>query len=213
MSERRVGLSSVNPVVEWIWRLGWSNLLWIGLTLAGGVVVGFFPATAALYATWRRWLRTPQSREEPIARLMLAAWKQELGRANAIGWPVAFLTAVLSYDLWLTGQLAGAGRVAFYASVVIAGLLLAMLLHLPFVLAHVEGPPLRLVRTAAMLALAFPLHTVAIAAVIVGLSFVETPLPALLVFASASPVAACTAYLDLRGFARLEQQRAAELES
>ncbi|MFC4402738.1 YesL family protein [Gracilibacillus xinjiangensis] len=41
---------------EWISRFAYVNLLWIGFSLLGLVVFGFFPATAAMFALVRQWI-------------------------------------------------------------------------------------------------------------------------------------------------------------
>ncbi|MBJ4025770.1 DUF624 domain-containing protein [Salmonella enterica subsp. enterica serovar Derby] len=40
---------------EWLMRLAYLNLLWIGFTLAGAVIFGLAPATAAMFAVTRQW--------------------------------------------------------------------------------------------------------------------------------------------------------------
>ena len=40
---------------EWVMRLAYLNLLWIGFTLAGAVIFGLAPATAAMFAVTRQW--------------------------------------------------------------------------------------------------------------------------------------------------------------
>ena len=44
-------------VLEWITRFAYLNLLWILFSLAGGVIFGFFPATIAMFAIAREWLK------------------------------------------------------------------------------------------------------------------------------------------------------------
>ncbi|WP_421102885.1 DUF624 domain-containing protein [Sporosarcina psychrophila] len=44
-------------VFEWITRLAYIYLLWILFSLAGGMISGFFPATIAMFAISREWLK------------------------------------------------------------------------------------------------------------------------------------------------------------
>lgn len=196
-----------NPVVEWIWRLALLNLLWIGLTLAGGVIFGLFPATSAVYVVMRGWFVHPETRGQSQLRAMTAAWRAGFWRANALGWALTAVGVLLAYGLWLSiGNLGPAASIAFYGLVIVTAMYCAMLLHLPFVAAHVEAGGIRLVRAAWMLALAQPFATLAIAAVFVGLSYVEAAAPALLLFASLSPLALVTTMLDLRTFSAAAQR-------
>lgn len=47
----------VYTICDWIARLAYINLLWILFTLSGFVVFGFFPATIAMLATLRQFIR------------------------------------------------------------------------------------------------------------------------------------------------------------
>src|SRR5436190_181234 len=49
--------NAVYTFCDWIARLAYINLLWILFTLSGFVVFGFFPATIAMLATLRQFIR------------------------------------------------------------------------------------------------------------------------------------------------------------
>ncbi|MFE5836576.1 YesL family protein [Arthrobacter sp. NPDC056493] len=197
----KAATSLANPGIEWIWRLALLNLLWIGLTLAGGVILGLFPATNAVYVVMRRWLVHPETRDQSSIRAMTAAWRDGFWRANALGWALTVVGALLAYGLWLSiGNPGVVGSVAFYVLVIVAAMFCATLIHLPFVAAHLEAGGIRLVRAAWMLALAQPFATLGLAAVFIGLSYLQAAAPALLLFASLSPLALVTTILDLRTF-------------
>jgi uncharacterized membrane protein YesL len=210
-SFRRSGFTAASSLanrgIEWIWRLALLNLLWIGLTLAGGVIFGLFPATSAMYVVMRRWFVHPETRDQSSIRAMTAAWRDNFWRANALGWALTVVGALLAYGLWLSiGNTGLAGSVAFYCIVIVAAMFCAMLIHLPFLAAHLEAGGIRLVRAAWMLALAQPFATLALAAVFVGLSYIQAAVPALLLFASLSPLALVTTILDLRTFSAAVQR-------
>jgi len=64
------------------------NLTTIGLTLAGLVLFGLFPAIAAAHAASARPTTDPIPK---LARLMVAVWRREIVRLNAVALPlVAF---------------------------------------------------------------------------------------------------------------------------
>ena len=86
---------SVNNVLEWVTKLAYANLLWLGLSLLGGVVLGVFPATAATFAVVRKWL-TGKS-DVPITSTFWRAYKQSLLQANLIG----YLMVAIYYLLYL----------------------------------------------------------------------------------------------------------------
>lgn len=40
---------------EWLFRLMWTNLLWIGFTILGLGIFGIMPATVAMFTVVRKW--------------------------------------------------------------------------------------------------------------------------------------------------------------
>lgn len=81
---------------EWITRLAYVNLLWIGLSLLGGLVLGIFPATSAMFALVRRWVRGDD--DFSVFPLFWRTFKSDFWKANKIGWIVASLGIVLYLD-------------------------------------------------------------------------------------------------------------------
>lgn len=74
-------------------------------TLLGLVVCGFFPSLAASNTTYRTWLLEVEDRSWTVKHTWTVfhrAWKQELGPANAFGWPQFAVWALLIWEYWLT---------------------------------------------------------------------------------------------------------------
>ena len=195
----------------WIARLAYLNLIWLLFVLAGLVVAGFFPATAAGYQITRDWVHNPRTRDEPVFRRFAALFRANLVRANVAGAVIVVIALLLGSALrlaWASGgqawQLPAVG-VAVIASVAFLG----GLVHLPFVAAHMEAPAPALVRASWLYALAHPGSTLMICAGWVGVSYALGAFPAAALFFAFSPIALLTAVLDVRGFRRLEQRQAA----
>ena len=96
-------------------RLLQLHLLWIVGTLRGGVLLGVFPATAAVVAVIRRDVLDDDlapdgdhRQREPLRREFSTFWRQELVPANTLGYAITVLWAVL-----LLGALA-VGNIALY---------------------------------------------------------------------------------------------------
>ncbi len=140
-------------------RLLWLHLLWIVGTLRGGVVLGVFPATAAVAAVVRRDLvRGEDAGREPLRREFTALWRAELVGANVLGWTVTAIWAVLLLDRHLL-RVVDLGA----AAPVLAGLLwvltafaFVLTAALPALLAHFAEGPLALLRRGAVLVVARP---------------------------------------------------------
>ncbi|GAA1578725.1 hypothetical protein GCM10009804_39000 [Kribbella hippodromi] len=193
--------SGVAAICDWIARLAWLNLLWLGTTLAGGIVLGAFPATAAVYAVLRRWLTDPESKEQRTARLFWTEVRADLVRANALGYTVLAVGLLLVADGMIArGQGGPFGQVMFALAVAAGAMIAATVVHLPYFHVRDRGPARYTIRTAWWYALSHPAGTFTIVAVAVVLSYVMGRYPALAVFFGVSVVGGLTVFLDERGF-------------
>lgn len=194
----------------WIARIAWLNLLWLLFTLAGLVVLGFFPSAVACYQIARDLIHRPDSRDEPMLSRYAALVRENALSANVAGAGVVTVGAMLAVGLQLawtaegaTWQLPLLGVAVIAATVFVGGLV-----HLPLFVAHVEASPHALVRASWLYAFTHPLGTAAIAGAWIGLSFLLGAFPAAAIFFCFSPVALLTALLDIRGLRLLESRQA-----
>lgn len=101
----------MNTVVNWhvraarlATRLFLLHLLWLLWTLRGAVVLGVFPATAAMIAAIRHDVMAEHHGEGDDYSIRLswsffaATWRREFGAANRLGWLLAAGWAVLLLD-------------------------------------------------------------------------------------------------------------------
>lgn len=151
-------------------RLLALHLLWVAWTLRGGVVLGVFPATAAVLAVVRRdALHGTDGRGWAALRAEVrTAWRAELVPANVLGYVVTAVWALLALDrrVLATVDLGLAGPV-------LAGLLTLLTLvafvataALPVLAAHYAEGPVRLLRRALVLVAARPWQALANAVVV-----------------------------------------------
>ena len=154
-------------------RLLVLHLLWIGWTLRGGIVLGVFPASAAVHAVVRRdAMRGVEGRGTRAVRVEFRdAWRAELVPANVLGYTVSALWAVLLLDRHVLGvvDLGLAGPV-------LAGLLTLLTVAafvataaLPALASHYAEGPVRLLRRAAVLVVARPRQAL-VNALVVGVA-------------------------------------------
>ncbi|WP_096438630.1 YesL family protein [Alteribacter populi] len=69
------------------------NMMWLGFTVLGFGVIGFFPATVAMFSVSRQWVRGEQN--IPIFKTFVTCFKQNVMKANLYGWATAFIGMVL----------------------------------------------------------------------------------------------------------------------
>src|SRR5699024_1115589 len=79
-------------VAEKITRFAYVNILWIAFTMAGLGILGFFPATAAMFAVIRKW---GQGYDDiKVFPTFLETYKKEFKKANIVGY-ILFLIGYL----------------------------------------------------------------------------------------------------------------------
>jgi uncharacterized membrane protein YesL len=94
------GTNTANRIysaTEWIAKFAYVNLLWIGFSLAGLVILGVFPATISLFTVIRKWVMG--ERDIPLFQTFLVTYKTEFFRSNGLGLLVAIISALIVLDL------------------------------------------------------------------------------------------------------------------
>ena len=141
-------------------RLLQLHLLWIWWTLRGAVVLGVFPATAAVLAVVRRDAMRGDdgSDRAPLRQEFGAFWRQELGAANVVGYAVTVVWVVLLLDRHVLAvvDLGPAGPVLAGVLWVVTAFAFVMTVSLPALSAHFADRPGALLRRAAVLVVARP---------------------------------------------------------
>ncbi|WP_134699319.1 YesL family protein [Ammoniphilus sp. YIM 78166] len=92
-------------ISEWITRLAYANLLWIAGNLLGLFLLGFFPATAALFAITRKWVMGEA--DIPVFRTFWKSYKEEFVKGNLMGLIVVIIGYILYIDFNFLLQLEG----------------------------------------------------------------------------------------------------------
>lgn len=197
--------------LDWYQRLGrlglrllCLHLLWLAWTLRGGVVLGVFPATAALHGVLRDDARAAIAHpDEPPALAGLRArfgelWKREFAAANRLGAVLALGWAFLLVDRRVVEHLdLGAAGPLLAGGLTVAGIVLGVVTVLVWPLqSHFEDGAGALLRRALVLTAGRP-ATAALAGAGVGvLLCVYYLVPGLIpVFGLAAPAALATAVL------------------
>ncbi|WP_454293664.1 YesL family protein [Salana multivorans] len=184
----------MNKLLHWHTWIGdtgrryvYLQLLWLAHALLGAVVVGVFPATAALTAVLRRdrmaadgWAHSADRPRLPIE--FHQVWRRELVAANGLGYLLAALWAFVLLDHRMLRT------VEIPLAPVLQGLLWLLTAALVCVTAtvwvlqaHFAEGPLRLLRRAGVLLVGRPLLSLACAATTVATACPYYLLPGLVV--------------------------------
>jgi uncharacterized membrane protein YesL len=144
-------------------RLLKLHLLWLGWTLAGGVLLGVFPATAAVHAVIRRdLLRGDDDDRAALREEFRIFWRESFAGANVLGYVVTALWALLLLDRHLLSRVDMGGAAPALAGLlwVLTAVLFVMTASLGSLHAHFAEGPLSMLRRSAVLAVARPKHAI-----------------------------------------------------
>jgi uncharacterized membrane protein YesL len=126
----------VMRVLRRVTRLVEVNVLVLLGALAGGIVLGVWPAVRAASAL----LLDADPAESPW-RPFWRAWRDDWRRTNLLGAPLTVVGAALALDLLVLGQLGGPARAALQAGLVVVGVWTAvMLAYWPRVVLRYDRP-------------------------------------------------------------------------
>ncbi|GAA0592303.1 YesL family protein [Virgibacillus siamensis] len=135
-------MTRVNQACEWVMKLAIANLLWIGFTLLGLVVLGAAPATVALFSIVRKWVMGET--DFPVLKTFWKYYRKDFIQSNILGLFFFVIGFVLYVDVRFVLNYEGVGNIVLLILVVAvcaAYLLTAAYIFPVFV--HFESPSLK----------------------------------------------------------------------
>lgn len=112
-------------ICELIWRIILANLCWIAFTVLGLGVLGFFPATVALFTIVRGWIK--KETDIPVWKTFKQVYFKEWKRSNGIGLVFYSIGLFLFVDIRIVEEVM-TGVFASFLSIVLYFLMLLLLL-------------------------------------------------------------------------------------
>lgn len=173
---------------QWYMRLGnWGfnlvllNLLWLLFSFSGLLVVGIFPATAALFAVMR--LMIMESDNGSMIKLFWAKFKAEFIAANVVGYVMLLIGLVLYTDLKVLHYVNQDTlyTILMSTTMVVIFIYVLSLLYIFSVFVHYDLKIWQYPKHAFILVIARPLHTLIMAILVVSILFLYLQLPVLIV--------------------------------
>lgn len=92
-------------ISDWLMKLAYINLLWILFTFLGLVVLGFMPATVAMFTIIRKLM--VEEEEFPIFKTFLSIFKSEFLKSNLLGIVLGGVGYILYIDFLYLGSIDG----------------------------------------------------------------------------------------------------------
>ncbi len=119
---------------NWFVRLAYINVLWILFSLIGLVIFGFFPATIAMLATLRQYLR---KNHPPVFKTFWNYYKTEFITSNKIGAMITVIGLILYLNINFLQSVGGQlSEILYYSTIIIGCIYLLTICY--FLAAYVE---------------------------------------------------------------------------
>ncbi|UUI04241.1 DUF624 domain-containing protein [Oceanobacillus jeddahense] len=173
----------------WITRFAYLNLLWIAFSLLGLGLLGFFPATAAMFAVVRKWI--DGEKDIPVFSVFWKSYKKEFLKINVLGYILAGTGYLMTIEFQiLRTQEHIAYTMASFAVVGLFLLLAVITLYLFPLFAHFQLRSLDYIKWALFIGIGHPLLTIFLLGIVIALIYLSfVTIPALLFFFGGSVVA------------------------
>lgn len=198
--------STLYRIMEWIMRFAYLQLLWIGFTLFGFVILGFYPSTAAMFAVVRDWIRG-----ETDIRIFEAYWnyfKTDFLKTNLLGILITSIILLIGIDIYYI-QLDKSEQLAWTYIPLFAfmALFLLYLVYLFPVFAHYDLKLSGVLRNTLFIMLISPIHNLLLVISLGALFLIMKSVPALAFIFGGSAYAFITMWLSLHAFNLVERKK------
>lgn len=193
-------------IFEWITRFAYINVLWIFFTLAGGIILGLFPATIAMFSLIRQWLKGHS--DMPVFTSFWNYYKSEFWKSNRLGLFIYIFLLIFGFNILFLE--ANIGELLTWTSApLLAGMLLFTLIvfYLFPAYAHYDLSIFQLFKNALLTMLVSPLHTFSIIVSLVAFYFIISAIPALGFIFGASFYSFITLWFATLAFNRIQQKK------
>ncbi|PTX61331.1 putative membrane protein YesL [Melghirimyces profundicolus] len=185
-------------ISEWVMRLAYVNLLWILFTLAGLILFGAAPATAAMFQVIRKWV---MGKEVPVFPTFWKVYRSEFITVNFLWFILVVIGLILFVDYLFFGTLEGfASKLLQFGSISIFLMYLITLMYIFPVFVHYDLKTLQFIKYAFILGITHPLQTLMMAVGGVAVCFVIVNFPGLLPFFSGSVLGFLWMWLAYQAF-------------
>ncbi|GAB2566509.1 YesL family protein [Gracilibacillus alcaliphilus] len=188
---------------EWFSRLAYLNLLWIGFTLAGLLVFGFFPATAAMFAVIRKWGMGNLS-----ASVFSTFWdyyRRDFVKANGAGCLMAVIGYIMYIDVFVFDfaptMMMQIVQLILY---LIAFLFLLVAVYFFPVYVHFDLQWFQYIKMAVLMAFAAPFRATLMVIIGYGVFFLMAKMPIVMLFFLGSAISYLWLMIALPTFYKLQ---------
>jgi uncharacterized membrane protein YesL len=203
--EMRGWMGGIYRFCEWIMRLAYVNLLWIMFSIVGLVILGFFPATAAMFAVTRQWM---MGREEtPVFSTFWNNYRKEFWRSNLLGWLMVLFGYILYIDYRILAQMEGWWALSIQVVLLLITLFYTVVaLNIVQVFVHYEVKVLQYLKFAFVIGFSYLHWSIFMGVGVFSLYFIFMTVPGLIPFFSGSALCFMMMWSSYHVFKRIQEK-------
>ncbi|KKI90228.1 hypothetical protein WQ54_19800 [Bacillus sp. SA1-12] len=181
-------IGGIYTVMEWISRFVYLQFLWAIFTVIGFIGFGFFPATFAMFAVTRKWIRGQT--DISLFPAFKQLYKKDFLKANAVG-GIALAVGFISYFYlrFFQAQSGAASVIFFFLMFAVCLFYLMTLLFIAPVFVHYHLKVIQLFKISFMMAISYPFHVISMFFILFCFGLLMQAIPGLLPFFSFSYLA------------------------
>ncbi|MGP4039595.1 YesL family protein [Gracilibacillus sp. D59] len=193
-------MSGFYRLSEWVMRMAILNLLWLLFTLIGGVIFGFGPSTAAMFAIVRKWILGHD--DIPVFKTFWHLFKEEFVRANILSSILIVVGYILFLDLrFFLMQDGFIFRILSFVIILLSFIYVITAMYVFPVFVHYNLKLAQYLGNACLIAIATPFVTILMIMSLVSVYLLLVYVPGLIPFFGGSCISFCLmwlAYLSIR---------------
>jgi uncharacterized membrane protein YesL len=190
---------------DWFVKLAYINILWILFSSFGLIVIGFFPATFAMFSVIRRILN---KEDVSIFKTFLKSYTGDFLKSNVIGWMITIVFTVLYFDIRIIEASENGFFQFFYLPLLIIGFLfLATVLYVIPTYIHYDLKLFQVFKNSFVIMIVNPLNTITMLSTIFVIYFVSYMIPGIIPFFSGSLLTLFLMMAALRSFQKIEDNK------
>lgn len=173
----------LNFLFNWILRISTLNLLWILFTIAGGFIVGIFPATVSAYIIIKSWLKG--NVDISIFKSFKKTFKEEFITSNIIGLPLLVLGVILIIDYYILLNLNETwGTFILFLLIHITFIFIILIIYVFPIYTYYKCRIIKCYKLSILFGIRYPLHTVILIVNIIANFIIMLLVPGLIPFFS-----------------------------
>ncbi|UOQ91887.1 YesL family protein [Halobacillus shinanisalinarum] len=193
-------LYSISQWVAWAMYL---HLLWVLFVLAGLVVFGLAPATAALFSVVRKWIM--HETDMPIFKTFVNTFKSTFLETNLLGGVYLFIGVFLYFDLHISLTQIESFFLHLFLILLCCIYIITVLFSIP-VYVHYRLRKFSYLKQAFLIALARPLEALAMVVSLLVLFYIFRFIPVFLFFVGSTIVSYLLMWIGIHAFEKIEQK-------